>query len=146
VAHEVNVITADPLRLRQIILNLLSNAVKFTGQGGSVVLRVRSKDKHSIRISVRDTGRGIAAEHIPHLFQPYYQAAITDQGIGTGLGLAIIKHLTELHGGNITVESVVGAGTVFTIDLPLISAVTDLPPAPAATREHSREAKELLPI
>ncbi len=69
-------------------------------------------------ISVRDTGRGIASEHHEHLFNPYYQAAHEDQSIGTGLGLAILKHLTELHGGTVAVESIVGTGTVFTVNIP----------------------------
>lgn len=115
---QLSEVTADPLRLRQILLNLLSNAIKYNSSGGSVIVQIRPDDDDMYRISVRDTGRGIAAEHMEHLFEPYYQAAIADQGIGTGLGLAIIKHLTELHGGTINVESVVDTGTMFTIRLP----------------------------
>lgn len=115
---ELNEITADPLRLRQILLNLLSNAIKYNSEGGSVIVRIRPDEKNKFRISVRDTGRGIPPEHLEQLFQPYYQAAVADQGIGTGLGLAIIKHLAELHGGTIEVESVVGTGTMFTVKLP----------------------------
>lgn len=115
---ELSEVVADPLRLRQILLNLLSNAIKFNSQGGSVIVQIRPDSGKMFRISVRDTGRGIAPEHMEHLFEPYYQAAIADQGIGTGLGLAIIKHLTELHGGTIDVESVVNTGTMFTIRLP----------------------------
>ncbi|KAA1258716.1 Alkaline phosphatase synthesis sensor protein PhoR [Rubripirellula obstinata] len=112
-------VIADPLRLRQILLNLLSNAIKYNSDGGSVIVRIRPDEKSKFRISVRDTGRGIAPEHLKHLFEPYYQAAVADQGIGTGLGLAIIKHLSELHGGEIDVESVVGTGTMFTVSLPM---------------------------
>lgn len=115
---EYSEVIADPLRLRQIILNLLTNAIKFNSPGGSVIVQIRPDVKDMYRISVRDTGRGIAQEHMEHLFEPYYQTAISDQGIGTGLGLAIIKHLTELHGGSIAVDSVVDAGTMFTIRLP----------------------------
>lgn len=111
-------VTADPLRLRQILLNLLSNAIKYNEPGGTAIIQIRPDDEQQFRITVRDTGRGIAPEHMKHLFEPYYQAAIADQGIGTGLGLAIIKHLTELHGGSISVESVVETGTMFTIRLP----------------------------
>jgi signal transduction histidine kinase len=118
VADEVNEIIADPLRIKQVILNLLTNAVKYTEPGGLVNLRVRLDGKF-VLISVRDTGRGISAEQIEHLFNPYFQAAKKDQGIGTGLGLAIIKHLTELHGGSVAVESVLGSGSVFTVRLPL---------------------------
>jgi signal transduction histidine kinase len=117
VASDVSEIIADPLRIKQVLLNLLTNAIKYTEPGGLVNVRVRLDGK-SVLISVRDTGRGIAEEKIEYLFNPYYQAATTDQGIGTGLGLAIIKHLTELHGGSVTVESVRGSGSVFTVRLP----------------------------
>ncbi|WP_372895137.1 sensor histidine kinase [Stieleria sp.] len=124
---ELNEVIADPLRLRQILLNLLSNAIKYNSSGGSVIVQIRPDEKNMFRISVRDTGRGIAPEHMEHLFEPYYQAAIADQGIGTGLGLAIIKHLTELHGGTIDVESVVDTGTMFTIRLPREAEMCDEP-------------------
>jgi signal transduction histidine kinase len=117
IAPEMKEIVADPLRLKQILLNLLTNAVKYSGPGGSVTIRVRPDNEGAVLIAVRDTGRGIAPEHIDHLFDPYYQAAVADQGIGTGLGLAIIKHLTELHGGTVSVESVLGAGSVFQVRL-----------------------------
>lgn len=124
---QLSEVIADPLRLRQILLNLLSNAIKYNSEGGSVIVQIRPDAKQMFRISVRDTGRGIAAEHMEHLFEPYYQAAIADQGIGTGLGLAIIKHLTELHGGTINVESVVDTGTMFTIRLPREAEIDDAP-------------------
>lgn len=114
---DVTEIVADPLRLRQILLNLLSNGVKFNEPGGFVKMQVRSA-KEEILISVRDTGRGIGEEQLVHLFDPYYQAAHGDQGIGTGLGSSIVKHLVELHGGSVSVESVVGSGSVFTVQLP----------------------------
>ena len=113
----VREIEADPLRLKQILLNLLSNAVKFNEEGGCVRIRVRANDK-TVFVSVRDTGRGIRPEQMEKLFDPYFQAAHGDQGIGTGLGLSIIKHLVELHGGSIDVESVPGSGSVFTVALP----------------------------
>ncbi|MGB7342793.1 MAG: HAMP domain-containing sensor histidine kinase [Pirellulaceae bacterium] len=124
---QLSEVTADPLRLRQILLNLLSNAIKYNSDGGSVIVRIRPEGDKDFRISVRDTGRGIAPEHLEHLFEPYYQAAIADQGIGTGLGLAIIKHLTELHGGSIDVESVVDTGTMFTVKLPVITIANEDP-------------------
>ena len=125
---ELNEVIADPLRLRQIMLNLLSNAIKYNNEGGSVIVRIRSDVDNQFRVSVRDTGRGIAPEHLKHLFEPYYQAAIADQGIGTGLGLAIIKHLTELHGGTIDVESVVDTGSMFTVVLPMEAKVAESEP------------------
>jgi len=114
---DVTEIVADPLRLKQILLNLLSNAVKFNEQGGLVKMQLRV-DGGDVLISVRDTGRGIAPEELERLFDPYYQAAHGDQGIGTGLGLSIIKHLVELHGGSISVESALGSGSSFTVRLP----------------------------
>jgi two-component system sensor histidine kinase BaeS len=116
-APDIKEIVADPLRLKQIVINLLTNAIKYNEPGGVVNLRARS-DGDMLLLSVRDTGRGIKKEDLEHLFNPYFQAAKKDQGIGTGLGLAIIKHLTELHGGTITVESVEGSGSVFTVRLP----------------------------
>lgn len=117
VEPDASEIVADPLRLKQIILNLLTNAVKFNEQGGFVKMHVR-REQDDVVISVRDTGRGIEPEQLKNLFDPYYQAAYGDQGIGTGLGLSITKQLVQLHGGSISVESVVGSGSVFNIRLP----------------------------
>jgi signal transduction histidine kinase len=114
---DVRAIVADPLRLKQVLLNLLTNAVKFNEQGGFVRMQVRAAGDDVV-VSVRDTGRGISEEQVEHLFDPYYQAAHGDQGIGTGLGLSIIKHLVQLHGGVITVDSVPDSGSVFTVRLP----------------------------
>ncbi len=139
VDSDLSEVIADPLRLRQIMLNLLSNAIKYNNDGGSVIVRIRPDGDRVFRISVRDTGRGIAPEHMEHLFEPYYQAAIADQGIGTGLGLAIIKHLTELHGGSIEVESVVDTGTMFTVKLPVHTEVAD-----PETDSAPVDAKDLL--
>ncbi|MCA9263812.1 MAG: HAMP domain-containing histidine kinase [Planctomycetales bacterium] len=126
---ELKELVADPMRLKQMLLNLLANAVKFNEEKGLVNIQVRS-DGPDVLISVRDTGRGIGSDQLPHLFDPYYQAARGDQGIGTGLGLSIIRHLAELHHGDISVESVQGAGSVFTIRLPRFvepDVVPDLP-------------------
>jgi cell cycle sensor histidine kinase DivJ len=141
VAPELKEIVADPLRLKQILINLLSNAVKYNERGGSVTVRVRP-DGSDVLISVRDTGRGIGPEHMPHLFDPYYQAAVADQSIGTGLGLAIIKHLTELHGGSVHVESVVGTGSVFTVRLPKFQAAAQSKTSTAARETKNTEGKQ----
>jgi signal transduction histidine kinase len=133
-------LVADPLRLKQILINLLSNAVKYNDRGGAVNVRVRSDGDHSVLIAVRDTGRGIEPEHMEHLFDPYYQAAVADQSIGTGLGLAIIKHLTELHGGTVSVDSVVGAGSVFLVRLP--KEASDATAAPGQFSIDSAESAE----
>jgi signal transduction histidine kinase len=129
VEPDASEIVADPLRLKQVLLNLLTNAVKFNERGGFVRMHVR-EDANDVVISVRDTGRGIEPEQLENLFDPYYQAAYGDQGIGTGLGLSIAKQLVELHGGTISVESVVGSGSAFTIRLPR-SAGGDAQTSPA---------------
>jgi two-component system phosphate regulon sensor histidine kinase PhoR len=109
---------ADPRRLEQILINLLSNAVKFNREGGCVtVAHSRSPGFHQIRIV--DSGEGIAAEHLPRIFERFYRTdtARSRELGGTGLGLAIVKHLARLHNGEAKVESVIGQGSSFTIEL-----------------------------
>jgi PAS domain S-box-containing protein len=118
----VGPVGGDPERLQQIVWNLLSNAVKFTPAGGKVELRLE-RDERDVRLVVTDTGRGIAKEFLPYVFEPFRQAddvrKRTRQG-GVGLGLAIVRHLTELHGGRVAVESAgVGLGATFVVTLPL---------------------------
>jgi len=110
---------ADPYRVQQILLNLLSNAIKFTPSGGRVTLRVFADDGSAI-FQVKDTGIGIPEEKRSLLFQKFQQLDTSYQRMyqGTGLGLALTKQLVELHGGRITVDSTVGVGTVFTVQLP----------------------------
>ena len=114
-------VTGDPNRLQQVFWNVLSNAIKFTSRGGRVVAQVEQSGS-VVRVSVRDTGRGIAPDFLPHLFEPFRQAeSVTTrtQG-GLGLGLAIVKQLVELHGGNVTAESPgIGRGATFRIELPV---------------------------
>lgn len=111
--------TADPVRLTQILNNLLSNALKFTPDGGEVALKVLDRGPE-VEFEVCDTGIGIAPENIPRLFSKFYQveAAHTRAHKGTGLGLAITKGLVEMHGGRVAVESQLGAGTRFFVFLP----------------------------
>jgi signal transduction histidine kinase len=111
---------ADRVKLRRIIVNLLSNAVKFTPKGGRIIVRARQEDD-LIRLSVTDTGIGIAPEDREQLFDKYAQARSrsTRGEKGTGLGLYITKHLVELHGGEIHVESKLGTGSTFSFTLPL---------------------------
>lgn len=120
-AATLPVVSADRLRLRQIILNLLSNAAKFT-DSGQVWLRAYPKNGQVI-IQVSDTGRGIKAELLPAIFQQFTGDGLADrEGYGTaGLSLPITKSLVELHGGQIRVESQVGQGTIFTVTLPVES-------------------------
>ncbi len=119
----VGPVAGDPERLQQIVWNLLSNAVKFTPAGGRVELRLE-RDERDVRIVVTDNGRGIAAEFLPFVFERFRQAEDvrkrTRQG-GVGLGLAIVRHLVELHGGRVAVESPGnGLGATFTVVLPLL--------------------------
>ncbi|HKS29128.1 MAG TPA: PAS domain S-box protein [Pyrinomonadaceae bacterium] len=113
-------VRADPDRLQQIAWNLLSNAVKFTPKGGRVNVRLFDLNGHA-RLEVRDTGQGIPREFLPHVFERFRQAdsSTTRQHGGLGLGLAIVRHLTELHGGSVFVESDgAGKGAIFSVDIP----------------------------
>jgi PAS domain S-box-containing protein len=115
-------ISGDPDRLQQIAWNLISNAVKFTPKGGRVQVRVERVDSH-VDIVVSDTGVGIKAEFLPHLFERFRQAdsATTRQFGGLGLGLAIVRHLVELHGGSVAASSGgEGKGSTFRVHLPLM--------------------------
>lgn len=112
-------VNADPERIGQVLGNLLSNALAHTPEGGKVIAGVR-KHGAEIEMSVQDTGSGIAAEHLPYVFERFYrvdQSRARKDG-GAGLGLAIARQLVEAHGGRIVVESAVGQGTTFTFTLP----------------------------
>jgi PAS domain S-box-containing protein len=114
-------INGDPGRLEQILSNLLSNAVKFTPRGGRVEVLVRRVGSRA-ELSVRDTGKGISAEFLPHVFDRFRQAdaALTRHHRGLGLGLSLVKHLVEQHGGEVRVESEGDdRGATFTVNLPL---------------------------
>lgn len=116
------VVSGDPERLRQVIWNLLSNAVKFTPKGGRVQVRLERVNSH-VEVTVSDTGRGIGADVLPHVFERFLQAdsTTTREHSGLGLGLAIVRHLVELHGGTVRAESEgEGQGATFTVDLPLM--------------------------
>lgn len=124
-------VSVDAARLRQILLNLLGNAIKFTERGGIKVVAARQPPAvgHAsatpgavlVRITVADTGIGIPAAKLQHVFNAFYQADGGDSRRfgGVGLGLAICKRLVGMMGGNIQVESALGHGTVFTVDLPM---------------------------
>jgi signal transduction histidine kinase/CheY-like chemotaxis protein len=110
----------DADRLRQIVGNLLSNAVKFT-PSGAVIARVDQSASGGLKLTVQDTGVGIAPEKLPTLFEKFTQAdnSATRRFGGTGLGLAICRELTQMMGGSIDVESLEGCGSTFTVELPL---------------------------
>ena len=114
-------IHADPRRLKQILVNLLANAVKFTGNDGQVTLKIYADaEEDLVQFSVIDNGIGIADEDLAKLFQPFVQVDndLDRRYEGTGLGLALVQRLTDLHGGSVQVESEVGKGSRFTINIP----------------------------
>jgi PAS domain S-box-containing protein len=117
---EAGQITGDPGRLRQVVWNLASNAIKFTPEGGRVWVELRRGP--DAQIVVRDTGQGIGADLLPYVFDRFKQgdSSTTRRLGGLGLGLALVKHLVELHGGCVTVESPgEGLGATFTVNLPV---------------------------
>jgi PAS domain S-box-containing protein len=122
----------DPLKVRQILVNLLGNAVKFTASG-SIEL-IATEDRHTVVVSVRDTGIGIPREHLDHVFTPFWQVnqTATRSAGGTGLGLSVARRLARLLGGDVMVASVLGRGSTFTLWLPRDSP-QEADPAPDAT-------------
>ena len=139
VAPELDIFDADEERVYQILLNLVDNAIKFTPEGGKVTIKIRRNHKQAI-FQIRDTGIGIKKEQIPLLFTQFKQLENYRNRSypGTGLGLALTKHLVELHGGTIEVESFIGKGSVFTISLP-DSAEKALPKPTFAIDENHQE-------
>lgn len=131
-------IRADETRFRQIVYNLLSNAVKFTREGGSISVTAQPRGAF-LCLMVSDTGVGISSEEQETIFEKFYQAGATTKGIreGTGLGLAIAKRLVDVHGGRISVESEIGKGSRFLVELP--SGCELAAQQTARGDEHSRE-------
>lgn len=129
-------VTGDPLRLRQVLVNLLSNAVKFT-EAGSVVIRASvlsdPDERQFLAFEVRDTGPGIPPEKADSIFEEFTQAdgSISRRYGGTGLGLAITKKLVEMHGGRIRMQSEVGRGSTFRVEIPCCPVCTITEPKPA---------------
>jgi PAS domain S-box-containing protein len=122
-------ITGDPDRLQQVVWNLLSNAIKFTPENGRVEIILKRMDPH-VAIIVRDTGRGIEREFMPHIFERFRQADMSSmrRAGGLGLGLSLANHLVELHGGTIEAESAgAGQGATFTVRLPVRAVYTVQP-------------------
>lgn len=117
VDERVHGILADHRRIFQVLSNLVGNAVKFTSDGGLIRVCVHPADDDLVEFEVSDTGRGIAPEVMPHIFEPFTQAR-DGASLGTGLGLSIAKGIVEAHGGKISVESVPGSGTTFRFTLP----------------------------
>lgn len=136
-------VQADLQRLRQIVTNLVGNAVKFTDEG-AVAVSVAAPDDTEVIVRVADTGIGIDPESLPLVFEEFYQAQgeLTRRHGGSGLGLAISRQLAELMGGEITVESRVGEGSVFTLRLPRAHPEAPERIADAAAHREWRESRE----
>ncbi len=115
----------DAMKLQQVLINILSNAIKFTREGGKVTFSVeqrrKSKDAAELRFIVNDTGMGISEDYLPYIFEPFSQESTGTTALygGTGLGLAISKNIVDLMGGRISVRSIKGIGTEFTVDVRL---------------------------
>lgn len=119
-------VSGDPNRLQQVVNNLVQNALKFTPEGGRVSIGLAYHDGHA-KITVSDTGKGIASEFLPHVFERYRQARGSGGKTGLGLGLAIARHIVQLHGGSITAESDGdGQGSAFIIELPLTEGLATM--------------------
>ncbi|MNP16356.1 Alkaline phosphatase synthesis sensor protein PhoR [compost metagenome] len=119
-------IEGDEDRLRQIFMNLISNAISYTLEGGRVKVEAEivnsGEEDEKVLITVSDTGMGIPKKDLPRIFERFYRVdkARSRSSGGTGLGLSIVKHLVELHHGTIRVESKVGEGSAFTVELPIM--------------------------
>jgi signal transduction histidine kinase len=134
-------VAVDRDKLEKILLNLLFNALKFTPAGGRVDLAVERQDARLL-LRVRDTGVGIAANHLPFVFDRFYQADTSSQRKhqGAGIGLALVKEMTELLGGSVAVESAEGEGTTFTVILPFREATPEaLASRPSAVPSPAEE-------
>jgi PAS domain S-box-containing protein len=135
-------VSADPSRLQQVVWNLLTNAIKFTPAGGRVDIRLERRDSMA-RITVSDTGQGIRRELLPFVFDRFRQGetSIGRRYGGLGLGLAIVRHIVELHGGDVdAVSAGEGRGATFTVDLPLTAAQADTVLPEPVRRRLDREA------
>ena len=136
----------DPDRLQQVVWNLLSNAVKFTSPGGTVQVRLARRDSHAA-IMVEDTGTGIRADFLPHVFERFRQGDETSTRAhgGMGLGLAVVRYLVEMHGGSVSVSSPgTGKGAAFTVTLPVATPGAregaGAPPQALAELPHGEDA------
>ncbi len=117
-ASQLPPVAADPVRLGHALNNLLDNALTYTDQGGRITL-FADLDDGVVRLTVADTGVGIPAENLAHVFDKFFRVPDQSRGHGTGLGLAIVREIVQAHGGQIHCESKLGRGTVFRLTLPV---------------------------
>ncbi len=112
-------VEADRALIQQAMYNLIENAIKYTAVGGQVKVRLEGQP-NSVLVEVHDTGIGIAPLDLPHLFEKFYRSGRREayQQRGTGLGLAIVKSIAERHGGRVWVDSQLGKGSVFSLEVP----------------------------
>lgn len=117
---EIPIIQGDPLRLKQAVTRLLDNAIKFSPPDSHVSVELAMKDRH-LCLTVKDQGKGIPPEKLDRVFRRFYQASCgtRKQGGGMGLGLSLVKHIAEMHGGDVTIASTPGAGTTVCLTLPV---------------------------
>jgi PAS domain S-box-containing protein len=135
VDSSIGSVLGDAVRLQQILSNLLTNAVKFAPDAGAVRLAIQRTD-NIVEMIVSDNGKGIAADFLPLVFDPFRQADGSTTRVygGLGLGLAIVKHLVEAHGGTVTADSAGdGQGATFTVRLPIVAAYAEESESPAAS-------------
>jgi signal transduction histidine kinase len=124
VAPQIEDVTLDQQKFKQVIYNLLSNAIKFSHDGGKVEIRVAMHDAHHFKLTVGDTGIGIKSEDLQRLFNEFEQldSGTSRRHEGTGLGLALSRRIVELQGATIGAESEFGKGSCFKVILPLVMA------------------------
>ena len=120
---------ADPVRIGQVLRNLLDNAIRHTPRGGDIEVRVHPEPESFLTVSVKDTGSGISAEDLPHVFEHFFKVdpARERSRSGSGIGLAIVKQLIEAHGGSVSVRSKIGEGSIFSFTLPVTTPPPHVP-------------------
>jgi signal transduction histidine kinase len=118
-ADQLPPVGVDARRFGLALNNLLDNALKYTEEGGKIILSAAPLGEDRIRFSVADTGMGIPAEHLPHVFEKFFRVPGDERGRGTGLGLAIVREIVVANHGEVAVESQPGRGTVFTLTIPV---------------------------
>ncbi len=136
-AQEEIIMDYEPTRIREVFSNLVSNALKYTGEGGEIKITLEKEYKQGtpyFLMAIHDTGKGIDKAHLGHIFDPYYQVDHDHSGVGTGLGLATTQEWVQAMGGQIWVESLLGMGSTFWVELP-ITLEAELIGLPAIAQE-----------